>query len=282
MPMYQLIIILYGPLTLGARVGASKTYNQSGGTDFLGQIQSSEKKYSKVFDQFAMAASGLGLLVGYVVKSYLDYRHQQWLWRFNRLSHQLEHFYGPLAATALESKAALDTTLYLYAVDANKNPNDVTLFKCLLEEVAAAEQAGRLNSRGAETWVLFIKSIAININSRQVEVLRSYSHLHDGLYPDSFHRMVAHTKEMEMIVHRWEHGDYTILRGKVHEYPVEFNDEVRRHAEHCKAEMARMQGVPVQEDDDEDEDGARHSRTLISFPRVREDMRAQYEPLAQE
>ena len=140
--------------------------------------------------------------------------------RIDRVNAQLSEFYGPLLA---HSHVALNARLvFLRRYSANRP----YVFR----------KGEEVSDETRDAWIAWMKTVFMPANRAMVKLIVEKTHLLDGEdMPPEFHTFLAHVSGYEVVMKRWEQGDYSTYLSliphpgpKFHEYIAETFARLKR------------------------------------------------------
>lgn len=215
--------------------------------DLVFELKSSAAKYSGLICTAFLA------LAGHYIKMIADKRQERRIAEIERISRQIESFFGPITGALQKSQAAFDAFMIMYAKTnglstASGDEGDNVMH--LMTELAKVEQTGRVDLSDNETvdaWTAFQTEQALPVNRQIAEIIATKADLFDGPYPECFMTFLSLVAEREMMVRAWAKSSYVHLRGKL-VFPSELDSEIREKLNALANRKAELLGVSSEAD----------------------------------
>lgn len=219
------------------------------GGDFLAP-EVMERRIGKVvnWETLPVLVSPMVAVVGYFVKSIMEARGRARRIQLERVSQQIEHFYGPISALSHRGKTAFNSMLKVYArhvgVEASTENGIVTRLMQELSREQTKPGSEATKSPAVQLWIEFVRNIAYPVNSNIVKILTEKSHLHDGPLPPDYLDLFGLVAERSMVISQWQHGDYSQLLFDTL-YPSAFDEAIENRLRELQEKQVRLEGVSI-------------------------------------
>ena len=201
-----LLIVRRKSANLHCRSGVSREYRLNGGTGSFGLIG-------------AITAA----CVGYAVKYWNDIQLEKRKAEIKLLSDQIQYLYGPLYALCSANEAAWETFRS----------------KCRPRGAFFSEENPPTSEELAE-WRQWTTEVFMPLNRKIVEIILKNTHLIDGNgFPEPFSAIISHVKPYEIVVAKWEKGDFSEYTA-YSDYPDEINNYVKKSFSSLKSRQVRL------------------------------------------
>uniref|UniRef100_A0A0G4GNF2 Uncharacterized protein n=1 Tax=Chromera velia CCMP2878 TaxID=1169474 RepID=A0A0G4GNF2_9ALVE len=174
---------------------------------------------------------------GYFLQHYYDLQLQKRRDQLERANSQLREFYGPVYALVSASRSCFSTFLKHYSPQKTSDTAAVSGLREVIDRNPEGEEA--------QAYRLWMKEILMPFNQRASELLVSKADLFDGpTMPNFFLEFVAHTASMEIVMRRWEAGDFSIHFAQV-PYPSEIHVFVATEFNRLKFIQTKLLGTSL-------------------------------------